>query len=86
MRLLKKESKNTKDKFSFLEQPVPEIQNTAGKKAKEEEVQKEWTRQILQQLVAGIPWGHNLLIMKKVKDIHARLYYIISTLRCGWSG
>ena len=48
-------------------------------------MKKEWSQQILYQLIAGIPWGHNLLIMKKVKNIHARIYYIISTAQCGWS-
>jgi len=28
---------------------------------------------ILQRLVAKIPWGHNILLMEKVKDLHARL-------------
>jgi predicted nuclease of restriction endonuclease-like (RecB) superfamily len=85
MELVKREAKTARNKFSFLEQLVPEIRNAAGKKAKEEEVKKEWALQTLKQLVAEIPWGQNLLIMKKVKDIHARLYYIVSTARCGWS-
>jgi predicted nuclease of restriction endonuclease-like (RecB) superfamily len=80
VQFFKKEGKTPKNKFSFLGQPVPEILNAAGRKTK-----REWALQILQQLVSRIPWGQNLLIMKKVKDIHARLYYIISTARCGWS-
>jgi hypothetical protein len=33
-RLLKKEDKTAKNKFSFLEHPVPEIQNAAVKRKK----------------------------------------------------
>jgi len=39
----------------------------------------------LQQLVGEIPWGHNLLILSKVKNDDAKLYYIKSTLECAWS-
>jgi predicted nuclease of restriction endonuclease-like (RecB) superfamily len=39
----------------------------------------------LQQLVAEIPWGHHLVLLNKVKDRTARLYYLISTQRFGWS-
>lgn len=39
----------------------------------------------LQQLVAEIPWGQNLLIMEKVSDPKARHYYIYSTAEMGWS-
>jgi len=39
----------------------------------------------LQQLVAKIPWGHNILLMEKVKDKNARLWYIQQTIEKGWS-
>lgn len=40
---------------------------------------------ILQQAVAEIPWGQNLLIMEKVADRDARRYYIQATQEMGWS-
>jgi len=80
IQLLQKEGKITKNNSSFLEQPVPEIPDVVGS-----QVKRKWVLRVLKQLVAEIPWGHNLLIMKKVKDIRPRLYYIISTARCGWS-
>ncbi|MBF0217729.1 MAG: DUF1016 family protein, partial [Candidatus Omnitrophica bacterium] len=40
---------------------------------------------ILQQLVAEIPWGHNLLIMEKVPDFHERRYYMEASAKLGWS-
>lgn len=39
----------------------------------------------LQQLVAKIPWGHNILLMEKVKDLPARLWYMQQTIEQGWS-
>jgi len=39
-------------------------------------VAKIGSQEILQQLVAQIPWGHNVLLMEKVKDLPTRLWYI----------
>jgi len=39
----------------------------------------------LQQLVGEIPWGHNLLIMGRVKKQAAREYYLKMTAQMGWS-
>lgn len=39
----------------------------------------------LQQLVAEIPWGHNLLLMTRVKDTSEREWYIRQTIENGWS-
>jgi len=41
--------------------------------------------QDLRQLVAEIPWGQNLLIINKVKDVAARAYYIKAVHTLGWS-
>lgn len=42
-------------------------------------------RPILQQLVAEIPWGHNLVLMSSVKDVAEREWYIQQTIQHGWS-
>jgi predicted nuclease of restriction endonuclease-like (RecB) superfamily len=39
----------------------------------------------LQQLVAEVPWGHHLLVLNKLTDPAARLYYLQATARLGWS-
>lgn len=39
----------------------------------------------LQQLVGEIPWGHNILIMQRVKEDSARRYYLEATARLGWT-
>ena len=40
---------------------------------------------ILQQLVAEIPWGQNLVILGKVKEVSAREYYIKGVIEQGWT-
>lgn len=40
---------------------------------------------IVQQLVAQIPWGHNVRILDKVKDATERQFYINKTIENGWS-
>ncbi|MFH1123938.1 MAG: PDDEXK nuclease domain-containing protein [Pseudomonadota bacterium] len=39
----------------------------------------------LQALVLHIPWGHNILLMEKVKDRSIRLWYVQATIQHGWS-
>ncbi len=39
----------------------------------------------VQQLVAQIPWGHNLKIVSKCKTIDEALFYINKTTEFGWS-
>jgi len=41
--------------------------------------------QILAQLVPELPWGHNILIMQRIKDVAERKYYITSSIKLGWS-
>lgn len=37
-----------------------------------------------QHLVAQIPWGHNILIFSKFKDVNEALFYIQKTIENGW--
>jgi predicted nuclease of restriction endonuclease-like (RecB) superfamily len=39
----------------------------------------------LQQLVGEIPWGQNLVILSRVKDMKEREFYIRRTIEFGWS-
>jgi len=41
--------------------------------------------EIGQQAVAQIPWGHNIVIMDKVKDTKERFWYVVETIKNGWS-
>jgi predicted nuclease of restriction endonuclease-like (RecB) superfamily len=40
---------------------------------------------ILQQAAAKIPWGHNMLILEKLKSPEERQWYIQKTIENGWS-
>lgn len=39
----------------------------------------------VQQVVGQIPWGHNLLIIQKIKNVDAALWYVKKTIENGWS-
>ena len=41
--------------------------------------------EIWQQLVAKLPWGHNLLLIEKIKDKSVREIYVKGTIENGWS-
>ena len=41
--------------------------------------------QFLPQVVAEIPWGHNVLLLEKIKDPATRLWYAQKTVEHGWS-
>ena len=40
---------------------------------------------IVQQLVGKLPWGHNVLLLTKLKDVGQRVWYARQTLAQGWS-
>jgi len=40
---------------------------------------------VLRQLVAEVPWGHNLVLLNSVKDDSQREWYIRKTIENGWS-
>ncbi len=42
-------------------------------------------REMVQQLVAQIPWGHVLLLLHKVKNRKGREWYVRQTIEHGWS-
>ena len=43
------------------------------------------TSAFLRQLVAGVPWGHHRLILDKLTEPAARLWYLNATAQMGWS-
>jgi predicted nuclease of restriction endonuclease-like (RecB) superfamily len=40
---------------------------------------------IIQELLTQIPWGHNILLMEKFKDVPTRLWYAQQVIVNGWS-
>ena len=41
--------------------------------------------EFVQQVVAQIPWGHNVILLDKVKNIEERKWYIQQSIINGWS-
>lgn len=39
----------------------------------------------LKRLVSEVPWGHNILILQKLKDIKARIFYLQATIKNRYS-
>lgn len=69
---------------SFLEQAVPETEG-GGKIEILEQAVPEMPVQAARELMALVPWGHHVELMKKVKLPDARLFYLRETARFGWS-
>lgn len=42
-------------------------------------------REFVQQVVAQIPWGHNIVLMDKIADPEERKWYIEKSAQNGWS-
>jgi predicted nuclease of restriction endonuclease-like (RecB) superfamily len=68
----------------FYEEYSPYIQQSNNKDIV---IVKQLVSQLpnLKQLASEIPWGHNILILQKIKDINARIYYLKATAANGWS-
>ena len=63
---------------AFLGQPVPETQPALPSAAS-------GIHSPILDLLKEIPWGQNLLILKKLTSPAARLWYLRATARFGWS-
>lgn len=68
----------------FLEQLVPEIEERRKSGILEQAV-PESRAAAVRELMALVPWGHHVELMKKVKAPDARLFYLRETARFGWS-
>ena len=42
-------------------------------------------REFVQQVVAQIPWGHNLVLLDKVSEPEERCWYLVTCQKTGWS-
>jgi predicted nuclease of restriction endonuclease-like (RecB) superfamily len=73
------------DNCEILRQPVAEFDQDRNRPQPVAKLTEVKVIEFLQQLVAEIPWGHNLLILNKITDSEARLYYLRATARFGWS-
>jgi len=69
----------------ILRQPVAEFDQSRNWPQPVAKSNEGKLREFLLQLVAEIPWGHNLLILNRTTDPAGRLYYLRATARFGWS-
>lgn len=69
--------------LDFLQQAVAELA-LPGSKILEQAV-PEILSQAVRELVAGVPWGHHVLLQSKIKDPAAMFYYLRATAQFGWS-
>lgn len=67
--------------YAELDQTVPQhvAQNEPGVKVPQP------VAQIPAELLWQIPWGHNILLVEKVKDINVRKWYLKQIPHQGWS-
>lgn len=65
----------------ILQQPVAKLESSEN----DANINLQQPVAKLPQLVAKIPWGHNILLIEKVKDTKARLWYAQQTIEKGWS-
>lgn len=42
-------------------------------------------KEFVQQVVAQIPWGHNVVILDKIDSVDERIWYLKNTVANGWS-
>ena len=67
-----------------------EIPNSTGFSVRNLKYMKKFAEEysnfeFVQQLVAQIPWGHNIILLDKIKNIEERKWYINETIKNGWS-
>jgi len=70
---------------AILEQAVPELAAREKRRQPVAKLAEVDPVEFLRQLVAEIPWGQNLLILNKLTEPAARLWYLRATARFGWS-
>lgn len=42
-------------------------------------------REIIEQLIGQIPWGHNIILLERIKENEERFWYIRKTISNGWN-
>jgi len=67
-------------KNELVEQPVRQFGAEIAKRQSElyEDI-------IVQQIVGLIPWGHHVIILKKIKNLQEAIFYIKETIANNWS-
>lgn len=66
----------------FLPQPVAKLPGSKNEVAPEDPLLTDLHD--AQRLAAQLPWGHNILLLEKVKDKPTRMWYMAQTIAHGW--
>ena len=75
--------KNIRQWFLFWQQAVGELESTKSQQLVGES-SIENTKQVVSQILQ-IPWGHNVVIIQKCKNMQEALYYVQNTIKNGIS-
>lgn len=67
----------------FLQQAVAELTPVTGRALKRK--LPGLLPELARLLVAGVPWGHHVLLLGKIKETSSLLFYLRETARFGWS-
>ena len=86
------------DLFAITQRPVAELSETflPGKirpqpvakfvsNDSEQSAQGSGETQIVQRVVAQLPWAHNVILIQKLKDLPTRFWYARQAIAQGWS-
>lgn len=68
--------------YLFYNEQITKVQQLVGQSNLPAQINSE---EKIQQLVGQIPWGHNILIITKIKKIEEAIFYINETIINGWS-
>ena len=66
----------------FVPQAVAKLEQASDPKVPQPAAQ---LQAALFQVVIDLPWGHNIVLIEKVKDLDTRLFYARGVLEHGWS-
>lgn len=66
--------------LEFVEQAVPQLQNE-----KMEQIVPQNQKVDIKLMLSSIPWGHNVIILKKIKNRNEAIFYLQQTLENNWS-
>jgi predicted nuclease of restriction endonuclease-like (RecB) superfamily len=83
MKQLVAEYSNVNQLGSHLENP--NVKQAASHLKKANVKQLDSHLEIVKKLISEVPWHHNVLILQKVKDPNARIFYLKSTIRNKYS-
>lgn len=69
----------------IAKQAVSQLENSIESDCESISTSSQRTTSSFQNTLYKIPWGHNIVIIQKCKDLEEALYYVNSTIEYGWS-